>query len=185
MKGIVFNLLEEVVTIHVGEAVWDRILEQAGADGAYTSLGNYPDEEFSNLIGALSADTGRAARETLKWFGHRSMPYLAERYPEFFTPHKSLRSFLLSLNDVIHAEVRKLYPGADVPVFGFELRQGAAAADELVIYYRSKRRLCPLAEGFITGAAEYFDERAAVDQEKCMLEGAEECVIVCRFGQRD
>lgn len=184
MKGIVFNLLEEVVTTHVGEAAWDSILERAGAEGAYTSLGNYPDQEFTGLIGALSAYTGRSRRETLKWFGHRSMPYLAERYPEFFTPHKGLRSFLLSLNDVIHAEVRKLYPGAEVPVFGFELRQGAAAVEEVVIHYRSKRQLCPLAEGFIDGAADYFDERATVTQDSCMLEGAEECVIVCRFGTR-
>ena len=31
MKGIVFNLLEEVVATHVGESVWDEMLEKAGA----------------------------------------------------------------------------------------------------------------------------------------------------------
>jgi hypothetical protein len=184
MKGIIFNLLEEVVTTYKGEGVWEKILEGAGADGAYTSLGNYSDDEFVKLLGALSRQSGESDREVLKWFGHRSMPFLAERYPEFFTAHKSLRSFLLSLNDVIHAEVRKLYPGSDVPVFEFETPPGAAAHDTLIIHYLSKRRLCQLAEGFIAGASDHFGEQVTVTQSSCMLDGAGECALVCRFQKR-
>ncbi|MGH8249792.1 MAG: heme NO-binding domain-containing protein [Steroidobacteraceae bacterium] len=184
MKGIIFNLLEEVVSTHLGEAAWDGFLESVGVDGAYTSLGNYPDEEFSRLVGAMSRQSGKSDRETLKWFGQLSMPFLAQRYPEFFTPHKGLRSFLLSLNDVIHAEVRKLYPGAEVPVFEFEMSAGAGAHDTLIIHYRSKRRLCSLAEGFIAGAADHFDEVVTVTQPNCMLEDAPACALVCRFESR-
>jgi hypothetical protein len=183
MKGIVFNLLEEVVSAHLGEDAWDAILEAAAAGGAYTSLGNYPDEEFARLIGAVSDRTGRDCRDALKWFGHSAMRLLAQRFPEFFTTHRSLRSFLLSLNDVIHAEVRKLYPGAEVPVFEFETPAGAAALDTLIIHYRSKRKLCQLAEGFIAGAADHFREPVGVVQPCCMLEGAAECQLVCKFGK--
>lgn len=183
MKGIIFNLLEEVVTAHLGDDAWDGILEAAAAGGAYTSLGNYPDEEFARLIGAVSDKTGRNCREALKWYGRNSMPYLAQHYPEFFSPHRNLRSFLLSLNDVIHAEVRKLYPGAEVPVFEFETPAGAAAHDTLVIHYRSKRKLCQLAEGFIVGAADRFREPLSLTQPSCMLEGAAECQLVCTFGK--
>ena len=185
MKGIIFNLLEEVVTSDVGEDAWDAILESAKAEGAYTSLGNYPDAEFAGLIGALSERTGKDCREMLKWYGHRSMPHLAQHYPEFFSPHSGLRSFLLSLNDVIHAEVRKLYPGADVPIFEFETPAGAASHDTLIIHYRSKRRLCQLAEGFIAGAADHFKERVVVTQPSCMLDGATGCQLVCKFEKRD
>lgn len=184
MKGIIFNLLEEVVAMHVGETAWDGMLERAGVDGAYTSLGNYPDEDFSRLLEALANHRGNPARDTLRWFGHQAMPFLAERYPEFFTAHKSLRPFLLSLNDVIHAEVRKLYPGAEVPVFGFEIPPPGDAGDGLVIHYRSKRRLCPLAEGFISGAADYFRQPVALSQRTCMLDGAQECVLACEIGKR-
>jgi len=184
MKGIIFNLLEEVVTTHIDEKMWDAILESAGADGAYTSLGNYPDEEFVRLLGALSVQSGKSDREALKWFGQLAIPFLAQRYPELFAAHKGIRSFLLSLNDVIHAEVRMLYPDADVPVFEFETPVGAAAHDTLIIHYRSKRRLCQLAEGFIAGAAEHFRERVTVTQPNCMLEGAKTCALVCRFQAR-
>ena len=183
MKGIIFNLLEEVVTAHVGELAWDRVLEQAGVDGAYTSLGNYPDEDFGKLLEALATHRASSARDTLRWFGHQSMPFLAERYREFFTSHKSLRPFLLSLNDVIHAEVRKLYPGADVPVFGFEVPPSNEAGEGLQIHYRSKRRLCVLAEGFIAGAADYYRQPITLSQSSCMLDGADECVLVCDIGR--
>jgi hypothetical protein len=184
MKGIIFNLLEEVVSAHVGERAWDDILEGTGADGAYTSLGNYPDEQFVALLGALSRRSGRSERDTLQWFGRLSMPVLAERYPEFFTAHKNLRSFLLSLNDVIHAEVRQLYPDADVPLFEFETPAGTAGHATLIVHYRSKRRLCPLAEGFIEGASDHFGEQVTITQPKCMLDGADECVFVCGFQKR-
>ena len=184
MKGIVFNLLEEVVTTHGGELAWDLIIDQARVDGAYTSLGNYPDEEFGRLMTTLAEYRHATPRATLRWFGHQSMPFLAERYPEFFTGYRGLRPFLLSLNDVIHAEVRKLYPGAEVPVFGFDVPASTDAGEVLVIHYRSKRRLCPLAEGFICGAADYYQQAVTVSQRSCMLDGADECVLVCDIGRR-
>ncbi len=182
MKGVIFNLVEEVVTTQFGEQAWDEILDSAGADGAYTSLGNYPDVQFAGLIRAMSGRNGRPEREALAWFGRQAMPILAQRYPEFFAAHRGLRSFLLSLNDVIHAEVRKLYPDADVPVFEFETPAGTNAHDPLLIHYRSKRRLCLLAEGFIYGAADCFKEMIKVSQPQCMLDGADKCVLSCRFG---
>lgn len=184
MKGIIFNLLEDVVSTHFGEEAWDQALDSANLNGSYTSLGSYDDGQLAALLGAISARTGQSIGETLRWFGHKSMPFLAQRYTEFFSAHNSLRSFLLALNDVIHAEVRKLYPGAEVPVFQFETPPGEAGHDSLLIHYSSKRRLCLLAEGFIAGAADCFAEKVAVSQRQCMHEGADHCVILCQFGKR-
>jgi hypothetical protein len=47
VKGIVFNLLEQVVSRDYGEDMWDDLLSAAGLVGAYTSLGSYPDEHLS------------------------------------------------------------------------------------------------------------------------------------------
>ena len=41
MKGIIFNLLEEVVRKDYGDESWEDLLEAGQVDGAYTSLGNY------------------------------------------------------------------------------------------------------------------------------------------------
>jgi hypothetical protein len=85
--------------------------------------------------------------------------------------------FLLTLNDIIHSEVRKLYPGAEVPEFDFDDRDPAY----LLLGYRSARRLCALAEGFIIGAAHYYGEEASLDQQRCMHRGDDRCVIRCAF----
>ena len=55
MKGIVFNLLEEIVREAHGEDTWDALLEAADLDGAYTSLGSYPDEDLGRLVAAAAA----------------------------------------------------------------------------------------------------------------------------------
>jgi hypothetical protein len=71
-----------------------------------------------------------------------------------------------------------------VPVFGFDLPPPSDPAGWLVIHYRSKRRLCPLAEGFICGAADHFKESVSLSQRTCMLDGESECVIVCDIGSK-
>src|SRR5437867_991997 len=112
VKGIVFNLLEETIRQNYGEDTWDHLLDAAEADGVYTSLGNYPDQELLQLVQAAAARLGKPAPEIIRWFARQSLPLLAERFPSFFESHSTTRSFLLTLNDIIHSEVRKLYPGA-------------------------------------------------------------------------
>ncbi len=175
MKGILFNLLEAVVTARWGEDVWDDVLVAADLNGAYTSIGSYPDEEFMVLLARLPSS--ESAEDLLRWFGRSALPLLAARYPEFFLRHADTRSFLLTINDIVHPEVRKLYPDADVPVFGFDSSAGGNGS--LLVTYESRRRLCVLAEGFILGAGDYFGELVDLVQLDCMLHGAKRCVIQC------
>jgi hypothetical protein len=177
MKGIVFNLLEELVTRDHGEDAWDDLLDAAGLDGAYTSLGSYPDAELGALVGAASAALNLPQDEVVRWFGRSAMPLFAASHPHFFAGHDRTRSFLLTLNDMIHPEVRKLYPGSDVPDFEYDL-----SSDELLVMrYRSARRMCVFAEGLIEGAAAHFGERAAIEQPRCMHRGDEQCVLEVRL----
>ena len=168
--------MQEVVAGAHGEDTWDAILERAGLDGVYTSLGSYPDGDLFALVGAASATLDADPQDVVRSLGEGAIPLLAERYPAFFE-HARTRDFLLTLNDIIHPEVRKLYPGADVPEFDFETTGDA----DLVMGYRSPRKLCALAEGFIRGAATHFGEDVDIDQPSCMHRGAESCVLACRF----
>lgn len=177
MKGIVFNLLEELVSRDLGDAVWDQLLEDSGAGGVYTSLGSYPDEELISLVAAASKTLQKPPDAILQWFGNGAMPLLAAKYPAFFAPHEATRPFLLTLNDIIHPEVLKLYPGAVPPVFAFD----SSSEDVLVMEYRSRRKLCALALGFIEGAAEHFGESVIAEQTTCTQRGAETCTFQLRF----
>jgi hypothetical protein len=177
MKGIVFNLLEQVVTEEHGEDAWDQILDSAGREGAYTAVGSYPDEQFMSLVASACDRFGLEPDDLVRWFGKRAMPLFAARYPAFFESHTSTRSFVLTLNDVIHPEVRKLFPGADVPNFHFE------SPDEgtVELGYVSARKLCSFAEGLVDGAAAHFGETVTMRQTMCMKRGDDRCVLVCTF----
>lgn len=177
MKGIVFNLLEDAVAGAYGDAAWDRFLDEAGLDGAYTSLGSYDDAEIFALVRVAARTLGMPEDDVLRWFGQQAMPLLARRFPAFFANHADTRAFLLTLNGIIHPEVCKLYPGASTPLFDFD----TSLADVLRIGYDSPRRLCALAEGFMLGAASHFGERVEIGQSECMHHGAARCVFDVRF----
>jgi hypothetical protein len=181
LKGIVFNLAQEVITESYGEDTWDALLDDAGLDGSYTSLGNYPDGDLAALVGAAASALERPPADVVRELGEGAMPRLAERYPSFFEGHSSTESFLLTLNDIIHAEVRKLYPDAGLPSFGFDTSEPGA----IVLSYDSVRKLCALAEGFVHGAATRFGERAVITQAECMNRGDARCLIRCSFSPAD
>lgn len=77
MKGLVFNLLEEVVTDAYGEPVWTQLLRQTGARGPYVGGVDYPDEELTRLVAALAHATGRDIDEVTQWFRRRAHEQLA------------------------------------------------------------------------------------------------------------
>jgi hypothetical protein len=180
LKGIMFDLLEATVSTAYGAHVWDDLLERTGLTGAYTTLGNYSDGELVALIGALATHTRHSDQETLRWFGRSAMPSLARTYPEFFAGHDDTRTFVGTLNDIIHPEVRKLYPGADVPTFGFHTSDDGS----ITLRYGSPRRMCALAEGLIEGAAAEFGQVVRIEQPECMLRGDELCTIEVNVDDR-
>jgi len=179
MKGIVFNLLEQIVIAEHGEQTWEALLDEAGLEGIYTSLGSYPDEDLFKLVGAASSALDTPPNDVIRWFGRSSMPLFAERYPQLFTEHRDTRSFVLTLNDIIHPEVRKLYPGAIVPEFDFD----SSDPHRLAMGYYSPRKLCAFAEGLLMGAGDHYEETVAIEQPVCMNRGDPRCELKITFSR--
>jgi hypothetical protein len=178
LKGVVFNLLEQLVVRDFGEDTWDALLDASGLDGVYTSLGSYPDEDLGKLVTAASEALAMSADDVVVWLGRNALPLFAQHYPQLFEPHDSTRPFVLTLNDIIHPEVRKLYPGADVPEFDFEVR------DELLVMgYRSPRKLCSFAVGLLLGAADHYGEQLTIEQPLCMKRGDDHCLLEIAFAR--
>lgn len=165
-----FNLLEDVLADQYGPAAWDQLLDETGLAGVYAALGTYPDAEFVRLIdgGAHLANCSRD--DMLRLFGKAAFPRLADRYPKFLHGISDARTLLLSVNRVVHMEVRKLYTGAGCPHLRF-----AIAPKKLRIGYTSPRRLCALAEGLILGAAHHFGEQIELHHPECVHRGDAAC----------
>jgi Haem-NO-binding len=173
VNGMMFNLLEECIQRRFDDDTWDALLEAAGAEGAYTPLGAYPDGQIYALIEAAANAFGKPPAEIMRWFGRESAIILYNRYAEFFRRHHDTLSFLVTLNKVIHPEVRAIFPGSVTPGLSFQ-RQGPTDA---LVEYRSARKLCCFAEGLIEGIAPYFGERVTIGRPSCRLRGDPICVF--------
>lgn len=170
MKGIVFTLLNDLVEERFGLETWDALLDKTklASGGVYTAGATYPDQELFSLVGALSERVNIPADVLIRAFGEYMFPIFANRYPVFFPPNQSLREFLLSIHNVVHIEVKKLYPNAGLPDFTYEDNDPKT----LVMLYRSKRKLCALAEGLIAGSSTHFNQKLLIKHEVCMLHDA-------------
>ena len=54
MKGVVMNLLADMVETQLGMEEWNAMLDEAGEDGIYTATSIYEDERLLNMVGILS-----------------------------------------------------------------------------------------------------------------------------------
>ncbi len=178
MKGIVFTLLNEMVEEQFGLEAWDQLITQSGSDGLYISTETYTDEELMRLVATASEMTGIAVNDLVRAFGTYMFPHFYAKYPVFFKPDMTLKSFLLTVDRVIHVEVRKLYPDAGLPNFDYKDEND----NELTMIYSSPRKLCALAEGLIAGAAKHFGTQYTMEHTVCMHKGDDCCHLKMTLG---
>jgi hypothetical protein len=163
MKGIVFTEFLEMVESRFDPAMVDRIILDARvpSGGAYTSVGTYDHGEMWSLLAALSKATAAPVPDLLRAFGQHLFGRFVLGFPHFFTATGSTFEFLANLNGMIHVEVRKLYPDAELPHFEVQERN----ALRMVLLYQSARHFADLAEGLIQGCAAHFREKLAISRE--------------------
>lgn len=178
MKGIVFNIFIDLVNDQFGLATWDALIEatQPASQAVYTSSDVYPDGELMAYVVELARITGAPPEALVRAFGKYMMSAFKRMHPAFMEGHTA-RSFLLSLQDVIHVEVKKLHPDTLLPTFEYV----STSEQELTMYYSSPRKLCHLAEGLIEGAGELFDQPIRLTHPECMHHGATRCRLDLHF----
>jgi hypothetical protein len=162
LKGIVFTEFLEMVEARFSADMVDDIIDDAhSATGVYTAVGSYPHSEMVALVSALSRRSRLSVPELLRAYGEYLFGRFAVLYPHFFEGVPDSLTFLAGIEDIIHAEVRKLYPDAELPRFVVEAR----GENHVVLRYASGRHLEDLAEGLIRGCAMHFGEAIAIHRE--------------------
>jgi hypothetical protein len=156
MKGIVFTEFMELVESRMGLDMLDRIITEADLpnDGAYTSVGTYDHAELVRLVQALSHASGMSVPALIHLFGEYLFERFSVAYRPLFKDARTAFDFLKRIDGVIHVEVRKLYPDAELPSLACE----SPAPNALTVLYSSPRGFGDLAEGLIQGCIKYFGE---------------------------
>jgi hypothetical protein len=163
MKGVVFTEFLDMVEAKFSADMVDDIIDDAklASGGAYTAVGTYPHAEMVALGVALAQRSGLSLPDLLRSFGEHLFGRFAVVYPAFFEGVEDSFSFMAGIEEIIHAEVLKLYPDAELPRFVVEAHDDR----QLVLLYDSGRHFEDLAEGLIRGCAAHFRERIEVMRE--------------------
>ncbi len=162
MKGVVFNAAEAAVVELFDEDTWDDILDAAGVDGVYSSVGSYEDAEMMAIVQAASVLTELPVEDVLIAVGRKALAHLADRVPDLLGGCTNSFEMLRLIHDVIHVEVKKLYPDALTPDFTYQELPG----EGLRLGYHSHRPLSALAEGLILGVGDRFGETLSVQRQE-------------------
>lgn len=164
MKGVVFTKFIEMVEEAYSVDLAEEILEESDlpSGGAYTAVGTYDHQEMVALLVTLSQKTGQSVPDLLRAFGRYLFGQFAKLYPAFFVGVDNSIDFIARIENVIHVEVLKLYPDAQLPKFDVLEH----TPDFLRIVYRSDRHLGDLAQGLIESCIEHFGEAGLVTLER-------------------
>ena len=174
MKGILFNVVQQVVETQFGADAWDDAIDRSDVDGSYTSLGNYPDSDLDRLVGSLGEPIEMSRNEVLAFLGRHGFGHLAARHADLLVDFPGWRDVVGHLDDLIHPEVEKIYADATPPSFTvFDQDDGS-----LRMVYESGRQLCSLAEGLLLGLGDWFDCPLSVSHLECVRNGDPTCTLV-------
>lgn len=163
MKGVVFTAFLEMVESHFSADMVDDIIQDSElpSRGAYTAVGTYPHEEMVALVIALSQRTGIGIPKLLHAYGQHLFAHFFATHSSFFVNVHDVFGFLSGIENIIHAEVLKLYPDAQLPRFETEHH----SQNKLVLLYDSSRHFEDLAEGLIAGCIAHFGQDVNLRRE--------------------
>lgn len=179
MKGLVFTEFLEMVESKWGLATVDRVIQGAALpnNGAYTSVGTYPHGEMIRLVIALEKESGIPFPVLLKSFGEALFGGLSKNYPHLIEGVDDCLSLLHHIEDIIHVEVKKLYPESNPPMFEGERLD----KDTLKLRYTSHRSMADVAEGLIIGCSNHFGDQLSIDRLEANEEGTEVIFLIKRL----
>ncbi len=171
MKGIVFTEFLEMVEKEFGIELLDRIIAKSNlpSGGSYTAVGTYDFFEMQSLIINLSKETGIPVQDLIYAYGRYFFQVLTWHHPNIFAMYPSALEMLASIESHIHVEVRKLYPGAELPTFKIAKQE----ENFLEIHYFSARSMYMFARALMEKTFEHYDTAYKIDLELLKENGSQ------------
>jgi hypothetical protein len=160
VKGTVFTEFLEMVEAKYSPAVLEDMIASANVTscGAYTAVGTYPHQELVALLTSLCAITGETSRSVMLAFGDTMFTSYRRNHSHFFDSRNGTFDLLEHVENYIHKQVKKLYPGARPPQFDIECH----TPERFTMVYRSSRPFADLCEGLILASLRHYGENCEI-----------------------
>ncbi len=159
----------------VGHDRWKELLAGAGLPSEAPRLsGRYPDKDLVAAVGLLADATDKEVSDVLCEFGRALFPALVATYGDLIPAGWRTLDLIEHTEGVIHRAVRLQDAEARPP----RLTAVRTTDHEVRVLYSSPRRLCSLARGLLTGAAEQFGDGVTITEERCVERGDPFCEFV-------
>lgn len=171
MKGIVFTEFLEMVEDKFGLETVDYIVykSELKSKGIYTSVGTYDFFEMLSLISNLSERVNIPVQDLIYSYGLYFFSVLNRAHSNIIDLYATPLDLLASVENHIHVEVRKIYPGAELPSFKIIKRTDTF----LEMIYYSDRGLYMFAKGLIEKTFEHYGKDVTLKLELLKEDGTE------------
>ncbi len=171
MKGIVFTEFLEMVEQEFGLEVVDKIItaSKLKSEGVYTSVGTYDFFEMQELLTNLSVETGIPVNDLIYAYGLYFFHVLTKHHRDIFSLYNSPIEMLASIENHIHVQVRKIYPGAELPTFKIINQE----KDFLEMMYFSERSMYTFAKALMEKTFEHYHKNCIIDMEMIREDGSQ------------
>lgn len=178
MYGLIMNQFRQYVSNVLGSTAWEELTEAANIPTHSYFMGEvYPDEHLFKLVLATSRRTGTPLPVLLEQFGMFIAPTLLRVYRPLLQPDWRTLEVIEHTEQAIHTVIRRRDPGATPPRVACERVTPA----EVLVEYRSARRLCSVAKGIMQGIATEFGDRIVITETECMHFGDQRCLMHARL----
>ena len=171
MFGMVNRAVEEMVTMHHGEAIWEQIKAKAGVEvDIFFGNESYPDEITYKLVTAGSEVLNLPPERILEAFGEHWILHTAQDgYGGLMrAAGQSLPEFLAYLPN-FHARVSMIFPKLQPPRF----RTSDITERSLKLHYLTDRPgLTPFVTGLLQGLGKMFRTPVRVELLESKTQGA-------------
>ncbi|MEM7245692.1 MAG: heme NO-binding domain-containing protein [Acidobacteriota bacterium] len=156
MLGFVLTEWMELMEEDHGTEFVDEVMASCNLTdgGAYTAIDVYPAEDLHQILGEVSRRLDQSVPQLLMSYGERLFRSLAEGHPKMMEGYSHPFDLFEHLESHVHAEVKCLHEGAQVPTLTFQREAENVAA----LRYRSSRGLPDLAEGLMRGACRHYEQ---------------------------
>ena len=180
MHGAVNQAVEDLVKIHFGDGIWNKIKAKSGfTEEMFLSNEPYPDQLTYDLVVATHEVTGMAPADILRALGeHWILDTGLKKYGALLRSGGSNFKEFVSYLPNFHSRVMLLYPNIIPPEFEVE----TISENELLLHYRSQRDgLTTFVEGLIQGIAKMFDHHVEVIIKAEKAQGAKNDVFYIKY----